>query len=157
MQWEGWEQHEVRGFATEHAEIMAHSARVESASAARSLERKLDAQAVADNVEKRCQRQHAASLAAAQSRIGLIQHACWSYQLQLNDAEDTLKEFETDALRALDSLAGQARAREDELQKRHQSWLSVKEGRMIGLIFTAATLTCNTSISLIDKLGEHSF
>ena len=86
----------------------------------------MDSQAVADNVEKRCQRQHAAALAAAQSQIELIQHACWSYQLQLKDAEDTCKEFESEAQRALDSLAGQARAREDELQQRHQSWLSVK-------------------------------
>ena len=88
---------------------------MESAAAARSLERELDAQAVADNVEKRCQRQHAAALAAAQSQIELIQHACWSYQLRLKDAEDTLKEFEAEAQQALDSFDAQARAREDEM------------------------------------------
>ena len=83
----------------------------------------MDSQAVADNVEKRCQRQH---VAASQSQIELIQHACWSYRLRLKDAEDKLKDYETEAQRALDSFAAQARAREDELQTRHQFWLSAE-------------------------------
>ena len=129
VQWEVWEQHEqlqlwyrhkARRVATAHVEIITHCARVESDAAARSLERELDVEAVADKVEKRCQRQHAEALAAAQSQIELILQACWCYQLQLKDAEDTLKEFVTEAQRALDLLAAQARAREDELQKHHQ-------------------------------------
>ena len=41
---------------------------------------------------------------------------------KLKDAEDKMKEFEVETRRAWDAFAAEARAREDELVKRHQSW-----------------------------------
>ena len=88
VQWEGWEQYEqlqvwynqeASGFANDQAELIVRSLRLESAAAAHAQQREVDAHAIDANVERQCERRHAAVLATAHSELQSTKHACRFY------------------------------------------------------------------------------
>ena len=106
-------------------------------------QRDLDAQVVADAVDKHLRAQFEPELAQALSRAELCLHACNEYKRQLIDiqnklksTEDKLKDTESQMLddarnaqQAIDTLFAEAQAREKELARRHQAWVSEQQSK----------------------------